>query len=181
MKLIIINGLPATGKTTLAEPLSRELQIPLISKDSIKEFLFDKLGSKDRRWSKTLGGLSYEFIYAITDTMLDEGQSIMIENAFEVAFAKPRLEHIISKHSPDVLEVYCYTSPAVRKQRFVVRNESGNRHAGHSDHENYQENTGPEPLDKYAPLELGHMLRIDTTNILDIKEIKRSIDTINLK
>lgn len=44
MKLIIINGLPGTGKTTIAKPLASKLGFPLIAKDGIKEFLFDTVG-----------------------------------------------------------------------------------------------------------------------------------------
>lgn len=171
MLLIIVNGLPATGKSTLAGPLSRDLQIPLIAKDTIKEFLFETLGVRDRSWSNTLGKASNDFLYQLTDILLTDGQSIMIENAFEISFAKPKLQEIIDTHRPDVLEIYCYTSPSVRKQRFIARNESGDRHKGHADHENYEQNAGPEPTDKYAPLELGYFLRIDTTESPDCKKV----------
>jgi len=48
MKLIIINGLPGTGKTTIAKPMAEQLGFPLVSKDTIKEFLFDTIGVSDR-------------------------------------------------------------------------------------------------------------------------------------
>ncbi len=34
--LVVVGGLPASGKTTLAIPLSRELGLPLFDKDTIK-------------------------------------------------------------------------------------------------------------------------------------------------
>jgi predicted kinase len=39
--LVLVNGLPGSGKTTLARRLSAALGIPLISKDAIKETLTD--------------------------------------------------------------------------------------------------------------------------------------------
>lgn len=48
ISLIIITGLPGTGKTTLGRKLAEEFRLPFISKDDIKEFLFDNLGWKDR-------------------------------------------------------------------------------------------------------------------------------------
>jgi Ni2+-binding GTPase involved in maturation of urease and hydrogenase len=37
----VVSGPAGSGKTTLADPLAAELQLPLISKDSIKEALAD--------------------------------------------------------------------------------------------------------------------------------------------
>ena len=58
--LIIINGAPGTGKTILGRKLSQELSLPLLSRDDIKESLFDNLGWRDHAWSEKLGGVSYE-------------------------------------------------------------------------------------------------------------------------
>ena len=52
--LIIIWGLPCTGKTTLGPWLAKELGLPFVHKDGIKESLFESLGWKDRAWSKQL-------------------------------------------------------------------------------------------------------------------------------
>ena len=51
-RLLIVNGLPGSGKTTLSRELAPRLGLPLISKDDIKELLFDQLGWSDREHSK---------------------------------------------------------------------------------------------------------------------------------
>lgn len=171
MRLVIVNGLPATGKTTLAKPLAKLLGIPLVAKDTIKEFLFDTLGTRDRSWSKTLGKASNDFLFELADILLADGQSVMIENAFHTSFAKPKLEEIFAKHKPEVIEIYCYTRPSIRYQRFVTRNESGDRHKGHADSENYRQNADPESLDVYGPLGLGRLIKIDTTTPCDARKV----------
>ena len=40
-RLVLVNGLPGAGKTTLAAALAAELAVPLVSKDALKEMLAD--------------------------------------------------------------------------------------------------------------------------------------------
>lgn len=163
MKLIIINGLPGTGKTTIAKPLSTRLAMPLVAKDTVKEFLFDTIGVGDREWSRMLGKVSSEFVYSLADTLLTNGHSVIIESAFETAFAKPVIESFIEKYHPDTFEIYCTTDKETRRKRFIDRNKSGVRHVGHVDQASYLEESEPEPLEKYARLGIGKVININTT------------------
>ena len=53
--LIIVNGLPGTGKTTLARRLAADLGLPTFSRDGLYETLYDALeGSllgRHHRWA----------------------------------------------------------------------------------------------------------------------------------
>ena len=59
--VVLVNGLPGAGKTTLARTLSQRLRLPLLSKDTIKEAHADVLGTEpppgwsQRRWNAALG------------------------------------------------------------------------------------------------------------------------------
>ena len=44
MNVIILAGMPATGKSTLAKKLQARFGYPILEKDNIKEGLFDTLG-----------------------------------------------------------------------------------------------------------------------------------------
>ena len=62
-KVIIISGLPCTGKTTLGHKIAKRYNLPFISKDAVKESLFDSLGCDTREWSKRLGQATYPILY----------------------------------------------------------------------------------------------------------------------
>lgn len=67
--LVLVNGAPASGKSTLAARLARELALPLIAKDALKEVLFDTLGAPDHARSRELSAASYDLIYAVIGSL----------------------------------------------------------------------------------------------------------------
>lgn len=46
------------------------MSVPFISKDEIKEFMFDGLGWNDREWSKKIGLASYDSLYCFFEALL---------------------------------------------------------------------------------------------------------------
>ena len=53
-RFVIVLGLPASGKTTLARQLAPALGLPLIDKDDILEWLFAVRGAGDAEWRRAL-------------------------------------------------------------------------------------------------------------------------------
>jgi predicted kinase len=45
--VVLVSGAPGAGKTTVAVPLAAALGLPLLSKDQIKETIFDALDFTD--------------------------------------------------------------------------------------------------------------------------------------
>lgn len=85
-KLIIITGLPGSGKTSLALALQGKLNLPLISKDAIKETLFDELGYSDREWSKKIGKATFSLMDKQINDLLSHGISLIVEANFKPEF-----------------------------------------------------------------------------------------------
>ncbi|MGA7732343.1 MAG: AAA family ATPase, partial [Chloroflexia bacterium] len=77
--LIVITGLPGTGKTEMGRYLARELNLPLIYKDGIKETLFDSLGVGDWEWSRKLGSTTYSLMTYILEALMPAGISLVLE------------------------------------------------------------------------------------------------------
>jgi predicted kinase len=169
-RLVIINGVPGTGKTTFSRRLSKELpDVILLNKDTLKEFLFDTLSVGDFEWSKLLGRVSLEALYAMVRVFLKNEKDVILENAFYKEFA---VKDIPSFGVP-VLEVYCQCDEEVRQKRFVDRANT-TRHPGHVD----KEGTSLNPL-TYAPLQISEVVYVDTTHGVSESEVKDIADKIH--
>ena len=161
--LVIVSGAPGTGKSTLVDYLQSKLEIPALSKDDIKEFLFDKLGAKDREWSRLIGRVSVEMFNAFARQFLETGKDLMIENAFWAELARPELKMICEKTHTTCLELHCFTDISTRSERNRLRLQNGSRHPGHVDEEIIFNEAAD--VVRYKPLDIGKVIMIDTTNL----------------
>ena len=167
--LILITGLPCTGKTALGKRLAKEFSLPFISKDDVKESLFNTLGWKDREWSKKIGAASYNILYYLTESLFESQTSFIIESKFKPEADTVRFQTYITKYGFQLLQILCETEGKVLFERFKTRSESGDRHPGHVDHHNYDEFKETLLYGRAAQLDItGSFLQIDTTNFASI-------------
>jgi predicted kinase len=131
--LIVVNGLSGTGKTGLAKRLAADLRLPCIGNDQLKEVLFDTLGWSDLDWSEKLGTASSALLWSACRSLLEAGQSLVIEGAFHADEDGPRLRALQQQFGPRIAEIHCYASREVLVQRVKERAESGERHPGQGD------------------------------------------------
>ncbi len=66
--VILVTGLPASGKTTVARQVARHLGLPVFGKDDFKEVLFDTLGWKDLEWSRQLSQSCHGLLQCVVET-----------------------------------------------------------------------------------------------------------------
>lgn len=167
--LIIISGPPCTGKTTLGKKISKEFQLPLLSKDEIKESLFDTLGTKDREWSKKIGIASYHILYKNIETLLNVKRSLIVESNFKSEFDSKRFLKLQKKYDFETLQIMCETTGEILFERFKKRSQSGERHPGHVDDQNFDEFKDLLLRGKHKSLNIkGKVFDIDTTEFKSI-------------
>lgn len=182
-KLVVLQGVPGAGKTTLMSRLAKDLSLPAVAKDEIKENLYEIFGTVDLAWKEMLGRASIRMLYELIDELLAAKQSFIVENAFFSQYAVPQLTELASKHNAEIIEIYCHVSIDVAKQRFVERQKSGQRHPGHRDdlHAKYIEDE--KFWARYQPLNIGTSFTIQTEKSdegayqLLIAELRKVLDT----
>lgn len=177
-KLILITGAPATGKTTIAKALAQRTGLPLISKDDIKELLFDTIGWSDRAWSRKLGVATYGIMYYILAAHLNARKSLILESDFRPAFDVPKLRELKAQFQFESLTIHCTTEATVLLERFKERLTSGQRHPGHVDEENYGQFTTETLAKDFGPLEIsGEAYEVDTTDFaqVDLEQLGQKV------
>ena len=167
--IIIVTGRPAAGKSTLAKWLSQELKLPLVSKDSIREELFDRLGWKDRKWAQELGKASVDMMFYFARAELEVGHSIIMDNSFYPPASNPRFLALKKQYHVESIQIVCDSDRETLFQRFRSRTETGNRHPGHGDQDVLEELYVNLADASSQELDIGgSVIEVDTTDFADV-------------
>lgn len=142
--VVLVTGIPAAGKSVLAEKLSADLGIPWFSKDSIKEELFDTIGFMSREEKVKLGTAATSILYYLAEQMMQRRKPFILENNFE-ASSRQGLAALLSRYGYRALTLRLTGDYAHIYQRFVQRETSGGRHPGHVTNSSYSKDSGAAP------------------------------------
>lgn len=132
-RAVLINGVPASGKSTVAARLVDQLHLAGVAAvplalDTVKEGLFAQIGTGDRAHNRVLGRASYHAIFnSIADFPASLVPVIDAWHGFQPADVLS--DHLARAGIDRVVEVWVAIAPEVAAARYRAR--SGQRHAGH--------------------------------------------------
>jgi len=161
---VVVTGLPGSGKSSVAAPLARTLDLPLLAKDTIKEALWDALGPGDRAWARTLGGAAATALVSLAQS----SPGAVIDHFVHADTADQWAA------LPGVVEVHCSCAISVARERYRTRR----RHPCHFDAEMLRDDYERWIGDDAGRPPLGPRLEVDTTTPVDIAPIARWVTTL---
>jgi predicted kinase len=163
--LVIVTGPPAAGKTTIARALAARLRLALIAKDTIKEALFDGLGSGDLAWSQRLGTGTCLALLALSEESVAAGASLVLEANF---VRGGEIETRLAALPARFLQIHCSAPLEVLLARYAGRE----RHPGHVDAERIEALRDAVATARHDPLDLpGKLVRLDTSGHVEIGDV----------
>ncbi len=161
-RFVVVSGLAASGKTSLAEPLAQALGVPLISKDAIKEALFEAVGYGGSAWSKTLSRAADAAMVRIARDL----DGAVLDNFWYVE----TVDELLAPLPRPIIEVFCRCEPDVAYERFRGRV----RHPGHADQERDPDSVRAPFFTraKKLPLRtLGPVVEVNTERPVDVRSV----------
>ena len=130
MYCILVTGIPASGKSTMARFLAEAFGLPVISKDRIKECMYDTIGFRSREEKVKLGTASMQIMYDLAEELMRSARPFILENNFENV-SKEGLLTILEKYEYKAITVTLTGDYKIIYQRFLERNRDPGRHPGH--------------------------------------------------
>jgi predicted kinase len=167
-QVVLVSGAPGAGKSTLAVPLALALGFPLLSKDAIKETLFDVLGHtspNELESSQQLGRAAMTLLWRLAA----DCPAVVLEANFrsESAYERERLQEL----SPNPVEVHCRVAPAVAAARYNERGARSDHHAVH-----VLRTISPAALMEFQdPFGLGPVVEVDTSRPVDAAAVAAAV------
>jgi predicted kinase len=166
--LVLVNGLPGSGKSTLGRSLARTLNAEFLSKDIVKEALAACLD--DAADLQALGGIAMDTVWALA-------QAIPGTVVIDSWWFKPRDRQfaqagIRNTGASRAVEIWCDVPADTAKARYASRN----RPALYQDEQRLAVDWDTWAT-QAAPLELTATLVVDTTSPVDCS---RLVDRIEL-
>lgn len=163
---VLVNGVPASGKSTVARAVAGRLGAPLMTLDTVKEPLFAHVGLGDREHNRKLGRASYEIIFAAIADWPDP-VTVVVDAWFGFQPTEVLDRHLATAGIARTAEIWCHAPGPVLASRYAAR--IGDRSTGHPGAEYIPELIALNA--RAAPLGRGACFEVDTTQALPLDTI----------
>lgn len=164
--VILVNGIPASGKSTLARALAQHFGLPYLSLDGIKEPFMAQLDNVDRELNRRLGYAAYQAIWSMVAQAPQ--RCIYVIDAWYGFQPRELLRQYLREAGvTQVLEVWNQISAKLAAERYAARLDQ--RSAGHPGAEYLPELRAL--AERAMPMAIGPVIRVDQAQPLEIDRL----------
>ncbi|HBF14136.1 MAG TPA: hypothetical protein DDW30_00345 [Clostridiales bacterium] len=129
--LLMIAGLPASGKSTVARRLAGVFGMPVLEKDDLKEALFDTVGFRNYPEKRQLDVAANAVLLRAAGAVLDAGNSLCMVNNFR-ADMESGVREFLAAHPCRAGMLFLTGDADVFWHRYAERDRVGARHIAHA-------------------------------------------------
>lgn len=170
-RIVLISGPPASGKTTLARPLAEALECALLSKDDLKESLFNSMNGPpgDLDFSHRLSLAAMDLLWALAPHC----PSVMLEANFRTQSPHEReqVALLLNRFGGNMVEIHCRIPIDEAARRFAERSRTERHHPAHA----LQEMSVGQLAEYAAPFAMNSVIEVDTAKPVDIAALARQV------
>jgi glucokinase len=170
-RLVMVNGVPASGKSRIAKALARDTGWPVLSLDTVKDPFLSEIEDVDRPFNRKLGRASLKAMFSVLREA-PAGTTLIMDAWFGF---QPRefLQGLIHDAGVDAIaEIWCSAPPDVIGRRYGAR--AARRLPGHP---------GPEYVPELValaacaePSRFGPVQTVDTTQTFDARAARQFLE-----
>ena len=158
--VVMVNGLPGSGKSSLAPRLAAALDAACLGKDRIKEALADAVVTEVPQ----LGAVAMDTVWTLAAAV--SGMVVVDSWWFRPRDLEQARAGVARSGAKATVEIWCDVPAELARSRYISRK----RHAVHADAEKLAtEWTGWAAA--AVPLALGPVIRVDTARTVDIRAL----------
>lgn len=158
--VVMVNGLPGSGKSSLAPRLAAELGAACLAQDRIKEALADAVVTA----VPGLGAVAMETVWALSAEV--SGMVVVDSWWFRPRDLEQARAGIARSGARATVEIWCDVPAGQARARYVARK----RHSVHADAEKLATEWAGWAA-AAGPLALGPVIRVDTAEPVDVRAL----------
>ncbi len=160
--LIIIAGLPATGKSTLAKKLAEKINAVVLNTDVIRKEMLPK-----PKYTEEEKRLIYNVLFLLTKYLLMNNINVILDGTFYKRSIRRKAYEIAEKLGKKIIIIECVCNEEVVKERLIKRSKE--RSISDADYEVYKK------IKSQFEKILSKHIVVDTTKNVDINDIVMKI------
>lgn len=172
-RLVMVNGVPASGKSSVAAGLARVTGWPVLSLDTIKNPFLAEIGNVDRPFNRMLGRASLMAMFSVLREAPDGATFIM--DAWFGFQPRAFVQGLIEGAGIDTIaEIWCSAPPEIIGDRYGAR--TATRLPGHPGLEYVPELVAL--ASRAEPTRFGPVHEVDTTAPFDAAALRSFVDQV---